>query len=62
VRRTNRLSDDRVLLATAVGGLGVAVVYILASADSNLLTKTVMSGAVWTLVALAHATGRLAAD
>ena len=62
VRRTNRLSDDRVLLATAVGGLGVAVVYVLASADSNLLTKTVMNGAVWTLVALAHSTGRLAAD
>ena len=62
VRRTNRLSDDRVLLATAVGGLGVAVVYVLASADSNLLTKTVMNGAVWTLVALAHSTSRLAAD
>jgi hypothetical protein len=35
---------------------------MLASADSNLITKPVVTGAVWTLVALAHAAGRIAAS
>jgi len=50
------------LTAVSVGGVGVSVVYMLASADSNLITKPVVTGAVWTLVALAHAAGRIAAS
>jgi O-antigen ligase len=62
LRRTLRVWPRGLLTAVSVGGVGVSVVYMLASADSNLLTKPVVTGAVWTLVALAHAAGRIAAD
>ena len=60
LRRTLRLRPRGFLTAVSVGGVGVSIVYLLASADSNLLTKPVVTGAVWTLVALAHACRRLA--
>ena len=60
LRRTLRLRPRGFLTAVSVGGVGVSIVYLLASADSNLLTKPVVTGAVWTLVALAHACSRLA--
>jgi O-antigen ligase len=62
LRRTLRVRPRGLLTAVSVGGVGVSVVYMLASADSNLITKPVVTGAVWTLVALAHAAGRIAAS
>jgi O-antigen ligase len=62
LRRTLRVRPRGLLTAVSVSGVGVSVVYMLASADSNLITKPVVTGAVWTLVALAHAAGRIAAS
>ena len=52
LRRTLRL-----LTAVSVGGVGVSVVYMLASADSNLVTKPVVAGAVWVVIGLSHVAG-----
>ena len=35
---------------------------MLISADSNLMTKPVVAGAIWVFLALAHAAGELAPD
>jgi hypothetical protein len=45
------------LTAVSVGGVGVSVVYMLASADSNLVTKPVVAGAVWVVIGLSHVAG-----
>jgi O-antigen ligase len=57
-RRTLRYRPRGMLTAVSVGGVGVSVVYMLASGDSNLITKPVVAGAVWVVIGLAHAVGR----
>ena len=42
--------------------MGISVAYMLISADSNLMTKPVVAGAIWVFLALAHTAGELAPD
>jgi putative inorganic carbon (hco3(-)) transporter len=57
LRRTLRYRPRGLLTAVSVGGVGVSVVYMLASADSNLVTKPVVAGAVWIVIGLSHVAG-----
>jgi len=57
LRRTLRYRPRGLLTAVSVGGVGVSVVYMLASADSNLVTKPVVAGAVWVVIGLSHVAG-----
>jgi putative inorganic carbon (HCO3(-)) transporter len=62
VRRTLRQRPRGLPTAAAVGAFGVAVIYLLASADSNLMTKPVIAGSAWALIACGHAMSRLVAE
>jgi putative inorganic carbon (hco3(-)) transporter len=55
-----RGSPDRVLEGIALGGLATGLCFLLASADSNLMTQVAVSGTAWAMFAAAHAAGRLA--
>ena len=60
--RWARRSGSVPLQAAAVAGFAVAVAYILASGDSNLMTQSSVSGAAWALIACAHAAGTVGRD
>ena len=48
------LQAARFTTAVSVGGVGISVVYMLASSDSNLVTKPVVAGAIWVVIGLSH--------
>jgi O-antigen ligase len=58
VRRTAALG--RMPRAVAVGAFATSVAFVLASADSNLLTQVAVAGTFWAIAAAGHAAGRLA--
>jgi O-antigen ligase len=58
LRRIGR-SGSRTLRVGALSGLTVAICYMVASGDSNLMTQVAVSGTAWTLIACGHAAGRI---
>jgi O-antigen ligase len=60
--RARNESPAGLLTSVCVAGVGISVAYILISADSNLMTKPVVAGAIWVFLALAHRAGEMAPD
>ena len=60
--RARNEAPPGLLTSVCVAGVGISVAYMLISADSNLMTKPVVAGAIWVFLALAHAAGGLAPD
>jgi putative inorganic carbon (hco3(-)) transporter len=62
LRATRRAALRRgdLLVALSAASAGAVVMFILASGDSNLITKPVPTGSVWLLIGAGHAAGRLA--
>ena len=60
--RARNETPPGLLTSVCVAGVGISVAYLLISADSNLMTKPVVAGAIWVFLALAHAAGELAPD
>lgn len=50
-----RLGGDRTAAAICLGSFAAVPVYMLMSADSNLMTQIVIAGAFWSMAACSHA-------
>ena len=57
--RRAALANDALLSAVAVASLCAASVYLLVSFDSNLMTQVAVSGTMWAIAAVGHASGRI---